>query len=168
MVDSFVVRQIFPSISFFFALLRASLGSFNAYCPPVEGFIPGGSGLGFVVANLHPLLHQSLNWFKGMVGEREIVFEARSNELKMGLSSSDDLVEVEGDTIASSPSSPRRRGIRPFHVFWEECALDADTLFRFRDRRFQFPEEVRNHLLQEGEKACYFSPGEVCFYEAAF
>ena len=73
MVDSFVVRKIFPSISFFFALLWASLGSFNAYCPPVEGFVPGGSGLGFVVANLHPLLHQSLNWFKGMMGERDSV-----------------------------------------------------------------------------------------------
>ena len=35
------------------------------------------------------------------MGEREVLFEVRSSELEIGLSSSDDLVEVEGDTAAS-------------------------------------------------------------------
>ena len=102
-----------------------------------------------------------------MVGEREVVSEVRSSELETGLSSSDDLVEAEGNIAAFDPLLSRRRKIRPFHAFREECALDANTLFRFRDM-FQFLEEVRIRLPHEGEKACAFSLGEVCFYEAAF
>ena len=79
------------------------------------------------------------------MGEREVVFEVRSSELEMGLSSSDDLVEVEGDIAASSPFLSRQREIRPFHSLREESALDVDTLFRFRDK-FQFPKEVKIRL----------------------
>ena len=79
------------------------------------------------------------------MGEREVVFEGRSSELEMGLSSSDDPVEVEGDTVAPGPLSSRQREFRPFHSLREESALDVDTLFRFRDK-FQFPEEVKIHL----------------------
>ena len=102
-----------------------------------------------------------------MVGEREVVSKVRSSELETALSSSDDLVEAEGNIAAFDPLLSRRRKIRPFHAFREECALDANTLFRFRDR-FQFFEEVRIRLLHEREKACAFSLGEVCFYEATF
>ena len=35
------------------------------------------------------------------MGEREVLFEVRSSELQIGLSSSDDPVEVEGDTATS-------------------------------------------------------------------
>ena len=35
------------------------------------------------------------------MGEWEVLFEVRSSELEIGLSSSDDPVEVEGDTAAS-------------------------------------------------------------------
>ena len=76
------------------------------------------------------------------MGEREVVSKVRSSELETGLSSSDDPVEVEGDTTASGLSSSGQRKIRPFHAFREKCALDANTFFRFRDR-FQFPQEVR-------------------------
>ena len=76
------------------------------------------------------------------MGEREVVSKVRSNELETGLSSSDDPVEVEGDIAASGLSSSERRKIRPFHALREECALDANTFFRFQDR-FQFLEEVR-------------------------
>ena len=107
MVDSSKVRQLCPSVSFFFARLGASLGSFSTHCLPNEGFVPSGSSLGFVVANLHLLLHQSLNWFKEMVGEREVVSKVGSSELKTGLSSSDDPVEAEGDIVASGLSSSR-------------------------------------------------------------
>ena len=47
------------------------------------------------------------------------------------------------------------------------CALDSDTLSRFRDR-FQFPKRVRIRLPHKEEKAGHFSPGEVCFYEDTF
>ena len=76
-IESSEVRQLCPSISFFFAHLGASLGSFSTHCPPIEGFVSRGSSLGFVLADLHHLLHQSLNWFKEMVGEREVVSEVR-------------------------------------------------------------------------------------------
>ena len=120
-----------------------------------------------MLVDLHPSLHQSLNWFREMVNEREVVSKVRSSELETRLSSSDDLVEAEVDTVASSPLLFVWTEIRSFHALREECALDANILFRFRDR-FQFPEEVRIRLPQEGEKAYDFLPGEVCFYEAAF
>lgn len=82
-----------------------------------------------MLVDLHPLLHQSINLFRELVGERELMFEVRSNELKTGLSSSNGLVEVEVDTVVSG-----RREIRYFHTLKVECALDADTLFRFKDR----------------------------------
>ena len=65
------------------------------------------SHLGFVLADLYPLLHHSLNWFREMVGEREMVFEVRSSELKTRLSSSAEPVEAKVDTAASDPSSSR-------------------------------------------------------------
>ena len=134
MVESSEVRQLYPSISFFFAHLGVTFGSFSTQCPPIEGLVSRGSNLGFVLADLHLLLHQSLNWFKEMVSEREVVSKVRSSELKTGLSSSNDPVKVEVDTAASGPSFPGRREVRSFHAFREECALDADTLFRFKDR----------------------------------
>ena len=38
---------------------------------------------------------------------------------------------------------------------------------RFR-RCFQFPSETKIRLPRQGEKACAFSHGHVCFYEANF
>ena len=38
---------------------------------------------------------------------------------------------------------------------------------RFR-RRFQFPFETKIRLPRQGEKACAFAHGHVCFYEADF
>ena len=69
-----------------------------------------------------------------MVGEREVAFEVRSSELEIGLSSSDDLIRAGGDTAASGLLSSRLREIRPFEAFREECVLDTNTLFRFRNR----------------------------------
>ena len=60
------------------------------------------------------------------------MLEVRSSELETGLSSSDNPVEVEEDTVASGPRE----------VFGEECGLDVETLSRFSNR-FQFPERVR-------------------------
>lgn len=58
--------------------------------------------------------------------------EVRSSELKAGLSSSDDPVKAEMDIAASGPSSSVQREIRHFYALKEECALDVNTLFRFR------------------------------------
>ena len=88
--------------------------------------------------------------------------EVRSSELETELSSSDDPVEAEEDTAASGPWE-----IRAFHALGKVCGLDTETLSRFKDR-FQLPKMVRVHLPHKGERACHFSPGEVCFYEVAF
>ena len=63
--------------------------------------------------------------------------EVRSSELETRLSSSDDPVEVEEDTVVFV-----LREVRAFHAFGEVCSLDDETLSRFRGR-FQFPDRVR-------------------------
>ena len=88
--------------------------------------------MGVVVADLLTLLRQSVDWFRGLVREREAMSEVRSSKLETGLSSSDG--PMKGDTIMSNP-----REVRAFYALKEECGLDADTLGRFKDR-FQFPE----------------------------
>ena len=154
MVSSSEVRTECPSISFLFARLGGSLGVF----PHLENFISEGNSLGVVVADLLPLLRQSIDWFRDLV--REVMSEIRSSELETGLSSSDE--PVEGDTAVSAS-----REVRAFYALNEECGLDDDTLSRFKDR-FQFPERVRVRLPSKGERACNFFPGEVCFYESSF
>ena len=162
MVKNFEVRQLCRSISFFFGRLGLSLGSFSTHCPTIEGFVSRDSSLG-----LYPFLYQYLNWFKELVGEREMVSEVRSNELETGILSSVDPVKAKVDTSTSGPASSGQREIRSFHALREECALDADTFFKFRDR-FQFPKKFKIHCSCEGDKAYALSLGEVCFHEAAF
>ena len=154
MVSNSKVRIACPSFSFLFVRLGGSLGVF----PNLENFISEGNSLGVVVANLLPLLRQSIDWFRDLV--RKAMSEVRSSKLKTGLSSSGD--PVEGDTAVSNP-----REVRAFYAFNEECGLDVDTLGRFKDR-FQFSERVRVRLPNKGEWAYHFFPGEVCFYESAF
>ena len=121
MVSSFEVRIACPSISFLFARLGRSLGIF----PLLENFISEGNSLGVVVADLLPLLRQSIDWFRDLV--REAMSEVKSSELETGLSSSDE--PVEGDTAVSASHE-----VRAFYALNEECGLDADTLSRFKDR----------------------------------
>ena len=156
MVSGSEVRIVRPSISFLFAHLEGSLGVF----PHLENFVFKGNSLVVTLADLLPLLHQSLEWFNNLVKEQEIMSEVRSSELETGLSSSDNLVEE--DTTVSIP-----REVRAFYALEEVYGLDIDTLGRFRDR-FQFPEWVRVRLPSEEDQACHFFPGEVCFYESAF
>ena len=119
-----------------------------------------GNNLSIALANLLPLLRQSIDWFESLVREWKIMSKVRSSELETGLSSSSD--PMEGDTVISIPQE-----VRAFHALEEECGLDADTLGRFRDRS-QFPERVRVCLPNEEDRACHFFPGEVCFYKSAF
>ena len=86
--------------------------------------------------------------------------EVRSSELETELSSNDD--PVERDIAVSVP-----REVKAFHALGKECGLDTEILSRF-GQRFQFPNRVRVRLLRPEERACHFSPEEVCFYEAAF
>ena len=88
------------------------------------------------------------------------MFEVRSSELDIGLSSSGEL--AEGDIVVST-----LREVRAFYALEEVCGLDADTVARFRDK-FQFPERVCVRRPNDEDRACHFFPGEICFYEAAF
>ena len=74
-----------------FCAFRGSLGVF----PHVENFVFEGNSLGVVLTELCPLLCQSLDWFEGLVREREreIMSEVRSSELDTGLPSSGEPVE---------------------------------------------------------------------------
>ena len=65
MVSSSEFRIACPSISFLFARLGGSLGVF----PHLENFVFKGNSLGVVVADLLPLLRQSIDWFWGLVRE---------------------------------------------------------------------------------------------------
>ena len=69
MVSSFETRTLYPSISFPFARLGASLNASRTFYPSLEGFVFEGSSLGVVLADLVPLLRQSVDWFKDLVGE---------------------------------------------------------------------------------------------------
>ena len=114
------------------------------------------------MADLLPLLRQSIDWFESLVREQEIMSKVRSSELEIGLSSNDGPVEAGSDTAVSAPWEDRA-----FNALDEVCGLDTDTLSRFKDR-FQFPDRVRIRLPGEVEWACHFFPRGVCFYEAAF
>ena len=55
------------------------------------------------------------------------MFEVRSSELDIGLSSSGEL--AEGDIVVST-----LREVRAFYALEEVCGLDADTVAKFRDK----------------------------------
>ena len=82
MVGSSETRTLCPFISFLFARLRAFLSVSRTFCPSVEGFVFKGSSLGVVLANLVPLLRQSVDWFEDLVGKRRGMLEVRSSELE--------------------------------------------------------------------------------------
>ena len=127
--------------------------------PHLENFVFEGNCLSVVLGDLLPLLHQSLNWFEGLV-RREVMSEVRSRDLETRLSSNGD--PMEGDTAVSAPQE-----VRAFYAFKEVCGLDAEIVSRFKDR-FQFPTRVRVRLPKDEDRACHFFPGEVCFYESTF
>ena len=73
MVGSSEVRIACPSIYFLFVRLGGSLGVFLH----VESFVFEGNSLDVVLTELCPLLHQSLDWFEGLIRERRIMSEVR-------------------------------------------------------------------------------------------
>ena len=75
MVGYSEVERTSPSIAFLFARLGALLESStdplgvlspDSSYPPIEGFVPSGSGLGLVLGDLYPLLYKSQVWFKSV------------------------------------------------------------------------------------------------------
>ena len=68
MLGNFEIKQLYPSVSFHFARLGVSLGSFHTHCPSIEGFAVGGHGLGLALTDLFRLLRQFVNWFEELVG----------------------------------------------------------------------------------------------------
>ena len=95
MVDHYEIRRLSPSVSFFFARLGVFLGSSSGCRPPIKDFISRDSTLSLVLADLYPLLYQSLNWFQSlreMFVEERVGSEIRSSEVETGLSSSDDTI----------------------------------------------------------------------------
>ena len=129
MVGSSEVRILCPSVSFLFARLGASLEVSRTFRPLVEGFVFGGSSLSVVLADLFPLLCQSIDWFEELVGEWRVMSKVRSSELDIGLSSIDDPVEMEEDTVVAGPKE-----VRAFLALGEECGLDAETISRFMNK----------------------------------
>ena len=169
MVDFSEVRNLCPSISFFFAHLGAFLETSSGHRLHVGLFVSRDSAFRPVLTDLYPLLHRSLNRYcllceMSMEGRRRFV--VRSSELETGLSSSDKPVEMGINIAASKPSSSKPSSSKPssftkprsFHAFKESCCLDEETLFRFRDR-FQFPNETKIRLPRENKKACVFTHG---------
>ena len=65
MVSGSIVRVACPSISFLFTHLGGSLGVF----PHLENFVFKGNSLSVALADLLPLLRQSIDWFEGLVRE---------------------------------------------------------------------------------------------------
>ena len=120
------VRALYPSVSFIFARLGASIGISHNFCLLVEDFVCGGNSLRLVLTDLFPLLRQSVDWFEDLVSDRRAMSEVRFSELEMGLLSSDN--PVEGDTAFFTP-----RVVKAFFGLDEECGLDSKTLSRFRD-----------------------------------
>ena len=126
MFSSSKVRALYPSISFIFARLGASMGISRNFCLLVEDFVCGGNNLRLVLTDLFPLLRQSVDWFEDLVSDRRAMSEVRFSELEMGLSSSDNPVEGETAFFTS-------RVVRAFFGLDEECGLDSKTFSRFRD-----------------------------------
>lgn len=69
------VRRHCLSVSFLFAHLGVLLGS-GSGCSKVGSFVSESSVLGLVLADLSPLMHQSLDWFKSV---RSMSTEVRSS-----------------------------------------------------------------------------------------
>ena len=85
MVSSSEVRIVCPSISFLFMRLGASVGVSHSFFPLIESFVFEGNSLSVVLADLLPLLRQSVNWFEGLVVEQRVMSEVRSSELETRL-----------------------------------------------------------------------------------
>ena len=96
--------------------------------------------------------------------------EVGSGDLERGASSNigEEGTGVDTATSTPLPSQPSVPAVvHAFHALKEKCSLKIEVFSKVKDR-FQFPEGTRARLPRKDEKACAFTHGEVCFYEAAF
>lgn len=91
--------------------------------------------------------------------------DVRSSELEIGLFSNAESLSKVVNIAASK--LPLYSSSRPLHALSESCSLKESHLKGCR-KRFLFPKGTSIRLPRLGQKACNFSHGEVCFYEAGF
>ena len=113
MVDSSEIRRISPFIAFLFARLGAlvdsrsdTLGVFSSSDPYLQigDFVVVGSGLGLVLGDLYPLLHESLAWFKSIredLRRKNMGSKVRSDGLERGSSSNVSMIGAGVDMATS-------------------------------------------------------------------
>jgi len=114
------VRHHCPSVSFLFARLRVLL-RIGSGCLEVGSFASESTALDLVLANLSPLLCQSLDWFRSV---RAMSTKVRLSELDTSLSFSDKAIEVDTAVLTSpslNPSSSSPTMLRAFHALKEMC-----------------------------------------------
>ena len=88
-----------------------------------------------VLLQLYLLIHHSLiqhHLVSKKVEERVVVSKVRLSKLDTRLSSSNDPVGMEVDTVLSKPSTSSSS--KPFQALIEECVLDGKHLKNFRKR----------------------------------
>ena len=64
-----------PLFRFLLRVWGASLGISRTFCPLVECFVFRGNSLSVVLADLFPLLRQSIDSFEELMGERRVMSE---------------------------------------------------------------------------------------------
>ena len=174
-VDSSKIRRTSPSIAFLFAHLGTlvdshsdTLGVFSSsdLYPHIGDFVVAGSGLGLVLDDLYPLLHNSLIWFKSIreaLRRENMGSEVGSDNLERNSSSHVGTVGAGVDTATSTPSGVPSSShpsasdtLHSFHALKEKCSLKIEVFNKFRDK-FQFPNETRARLPRKGKKVCAFA-----------
>ena len=152
MVDYFAVRVDCPLVAFIFAYLGCLLESVEGEClKRISFFVGEDYPYTFVLSSLFPLVSYSIEIVRLLK-----MFEVRSSDLEMGLSSSDDRVILEATSIST-----------PYKAWNISCSLTGKDEQRIRDR-FQFPDLVKIRIPSDKERACHLYADEVCFYEVSF
>ena len=166
MVGFEFLSQVCPLVSFFFAQLGVFLKYSSSRRPQVGLFVPRFFALRLVLLFLYPLICQSLIKHHSEMATIEYrVDDVRSSELETRLSSNVNSLSKVVDTAASK--FPSSLSLPPLHALSESCSLKEKHLTSFR-KRFQFPKGTFIRLPRSGEKACNFTHGKMCFYEANF
>ena len=155
-----------PSISFFLARLGVCHEYSSGRHPQAGLFVSGFTSFKPVLLTLYPLICHSLREHHLMMTTVEYSEDdVRSSELEIRLSSNAESLSKEVDMAMSKP--PSSSSSPPLHALSESCSLKEKHLKNLR-KRFQFPKGTVLRLGHPSEKACTFSHGKVCFYEATF
>lgn len=108
-----------------------------------------------VLLEFYPLIRHSLiqpHLESEMAEERFVGSKVRLSKLGTRLSSSDDPMGIEVDTVMSKPST----------------SSSSKTHLKNFGKCFQFPIQTKIRLLHPSKKFCAFTHGHMCFYEVNF